>query len=150
MQIIPFVHEGLGNSSYLVELDDGRALVVDPDRTAHRYLQVAEARGRRIVAVVETHLHADFVSGAREIAAAAGAVLFVPAQAHSRVAHHPILAGQSLPYDGIEIEAIGSPGHTPEQLAYVFRSGEGPPALFTAATHRRLGASVWSPLRAVH
>ncbi len=134
MHVIPFVHEGLGNSSYLVELDDGRALLVDPDRTAHRYLQVAETRDRRIVAVVETHLHADFVSGAREIAAAAGAVLFVPAQAHSRVAHHPIVAGQRLPYDGIEIEAIGSPGHTPEHLAYVFRAAGGPPALFSGGS----------------
>jgi len=78
MNVIPFVHEGLGNSSYLVGFADGRALLVDPDRSVQRYLDVARARQWTIVAVLETHLHADFVSGAHEIAAATGATLFLP------------------------------------------------------------------------
>ena len=53
MNVIPFVHEGLGNSSYLVDLGDGRALLVDPDRTAARYLALAESRRLRIEAVLE-------------------------------------------------------------------------------------------------
>ena len=69
MNVMSFVHEGLGNSSYLVELGAGRAALVDPDRTAGRYLQMASARGLTIEAIFETHLHADFVSGAREAAA---------------------------------------------------------------------------------
>jgi glyoxylase-like metal-dependent hydrolase (beta-lactamase superfamily II) len=78
MNVIPFVHEGLGNSSYLVEIARGRALLVDPGRTAARYLALAEARGLHVEAVLETHLHADFVSGAREVHAVTGAMLFIP------------------------------------------------------------------------
>jgi glyoxylase-like metal-dependent hydrolase (beta-lactamase superfamily II) len=68
-QIHPFVDEGLGNSSYLVELGDGRALVVDPVRDPTPYLELADRRRLQIAYAVETHLHADFVSGSRELAA---------------------------------------------------------------------------------
>lgn len=134
MQIIPFVHEGLGNSSYLVGLGDGRALLIDPDRTAQRYLQAAEERGWRIAAAFETHLHADFVSGLREVAAATGATMFVPSGAQSRFPHQPVAAGETLRLDGVEVAAVASPGHTPEHLAYVLRNGGGPPRLFSGGS----------------
>jgi glyoxylase-like metal-dependent hydrolase (beta-lactamase superfamily II) len=69
-EVHPIVDEGLGNSSYLVDLGDGRALVVDPVRDPSSYLELAGRR--RLTHAVETHLHADFVSGSRELAATIG------------------------------------------------------------------------------
>ncbi|MEX2246730.1 MAG: MBL fold metallo-hydrolase, partial [Dehalococcoidia bacterium] len=134
MNVVPFVHEGLGNSSYLVGLSDATALLVDPDRSVQRYLEAAAARGWRIDAVFETHLHADFVSGAREIAAASGAKLFLPAGAQSRLPHHAVAAAERLTLDGVEVAAVASPGHTPEHLSYVVRTAGRPDALFSGGS----------------
>lgn len=134
MNIIPFVHEGLGNSSYLVGLDDGRAIAIDPDRSVDRYLRAAQQRGWRIETVLETHLHADFVSGANELLAQVGARLFVPAGAESKLAHHPVQPGDNITMDGLALDAIASPGHTPEHLSYVIRDGTHPPALFSGGS----------------
>lgn len=134
MKVIPFVHEGLGNSSYLIGLPGDRALVVDPDRTVERYLRAAEQHGWSIEAVFETHLHADFVTGAHEIAAALGARLFIPRDAHSRLPHVPIDAADRLMFGGIELEAIASPGHTPEHTSYVVRAASQPPVLFSGGS----------------
>ena len=134
MNVIAFVHEGLGNSSYLVGIGEGRALLVDPDRTLQRYLDAARARGWRIEAVLETHLHADFVSGAREAAAATGATLFLPRDARVRLPHEPVDGASRFALDGIAVEAVGSPGHTPEHLSYVLRAAGSPPALFSGGS----------------
>jgi glyoxylase-like metal-dependent hydrolase (beta-lactamase superfamily II)/rhodanese-related sulfurtransferase len=133
MNVMSFVHEGLGNSSYLIELGAGAALV-DPDRSAGRYLQLASARGVTIEAIFETHLHADFVSGAREAAAATGAAIYLPAGSESRLQHRPLAPGERAQLDGVEVEAVGSPGHTPEHLAYVFRAAGQPDALFSGGS----------------
>jgi glyoxylase-like metal-dependent hydrolase (beta-lactamase superfamily II)/rhodanese-related sulfurtransferase len=133
MNILPFVHEGLGNSSYLVGLDDGRAIAIDPDRSVNRYLEAAEARGWRIETMFETHLHADFVTGARELLERR-ARLFTPEGAQSKLPHEPARAHSTIRLDGIEVEAIASPGHTPEHLSYVLRSGAQPPALFSGGS----------------
>ncbi len=134
MTVIPFVHTGLGNSSYLVELSDGEAALIDPDRTIDRYVKAAEARGWRISAVFETHLHADFVSGALEVSLAAGARVFLPAVARSRVPHHPLRPGERVALGDVEVEPVESSGHTPEHLSYVFRRGAGPPVLFSGGS----------------
>src|SRR5439155_22838906 len=70
-----FVDDGLGNSSYLLDLGDGRALVVDPARDATPYLAAADRAGLAIAFTVETHLHADFLTGSRELAARGATVL---------------------------------------------------------------------------
>lgn len=132
--IVPFVHEGLGNSSYLVGLGKGEALVVDPDRSAGRYLAEAATRGWRITAVLETHLHADFVSGALELRGATGAELFVPEQAHVRFPHRAVAAGDCIRFNDTALESIGSPGHTPEHLSYVLRTEGRTPVLFSGGS----------------
>jgi hydroxyacylglutathione hydrolase len=81
---VALVNEGLGNTSYLVELGDGRALVVAPERDPGRYLAAAEARGLTISHCAETHLHADFVSGSRELAAQGARVLAAAAAGECR------------------------------------------------------------------
>ena len=134
MNVIPFVHEGLGNSSYLVELTDGGALLVDPDRSIDRYLRAAEDRGLKIVAVAETHLHADFVSGAHEMGTRTDARVFVPSDAGADFPHVAIEAGTTLAVEGVAIEVIASPGHTPEHVSYVVRPPQGPPLLFSGGS----------------
>ena len=67
VDVIPVVDEGLGNSSYLVDLGDGRALVIDPARHPGAYLRAARQRQLEVAYAAETHLHADFVSGVREL-----------------------------------------------------------------------------------
>lgn len=134
MNVIPFVHEGLGNSSYLVEVAHGRALLVDPDRTVARYLAMAEARGLRIEAVLETHLHADFVSGAREIYAATNAMLFLPRGGASQFPHVPVDHAARIHLDGFEVEPVASPGHTPEHMSYVLRDASGAITLFSGGS----------------
>ena len=81
MKVIPFVREGLGNSSYLVQVGEKEAALINPDRSVDRYLKAAEERGWQIMSIFETHLHADFVSGAREVAHRTDAKLYAPAQA---------------------------------------------------------------------
>jgi glyoxylase-like metal-dependent hydrolase (beta-lactamase superfamily II) len=76
--IHPVVDEGLGNSAYVVELGDGRALVIDPARDPTPYLALARWRRLQIAYAAETHLHADFLTGSRELAATAGAEILAP------------------------------------------------------------------------
>lgn len=134
MNIIPFVHDGLGNSSYLIETGDGRAALIDPDRSVGRYLRAAEAHGVRIEAIFETHVHADFVTGAPEAAHHTGARIFLPEGAGSRYGHHALRPGERVVLAGAEIEAIATPGHTPEHMSYVLRQDRRPPALFSGGS----------------
>ncbi len=134
MNVIPFVHDGLGNSSYLIGLEGGSALLVDPDRTVQRYLDVASARGWSIERVLETHLHADFVSGAHELAAAVGATLFVPEGEGLRLPHEGVRGAERWTLDSVEIESVASPGHTPEHMSYVLRAGSRRPSLFSGGS----------------
>ena len=127
----PFLQEALGNSSYLIDLGGGRAALIDPDRSVERYLQAAAARRLQITTVFETHLHADFLSGATEIARATGAELFLASEARSRFPHRAVEPGETVRLDGMEFEAVGSPGHTPEHLSYLMRTVGHPPALFS-------------------
>jgi hydroxyacylglutathione hydrolase len=67
-EVIRIPDEGLGNHSYLIELGDHRALLVDPSRDPRPYLAAAEQRGLTVAFSAETQLHADFISGSRELA----------------------------------------------------------------------------------
>ncbi|MFN2502962.1 MAG: rhodanese-like domain-containing protein [Acidimicrobiales bacterium] len=130
---IAFVAEGLGNSSYLIDVGDGRAFVMDPERHPARYLAEAERRGLDVAFAVETHLHADFVSGARELAAL-GASLIVPADAHQRFEARGVVDGEEVDLGGLTLRAVGTPGHTPEHLAYLLLDGPAPVALFSGGS----------------
>ena len=132
LNLIPFVHEKLGNSSYLLQVGDGEAVLVDPDRSVDRYLDTARAHGWKIVAVFETHLHADFVSGVVELAKATDAALYLPSGAGALFPHKPLKAGQLVNEYSVQIEAIATPGHTPEHMSYVFNGrGQSEPLLFS-------------------
>jgi glyoxylase-like metal-dependent hydrolase (beta-lactamase superfamily II)/rhodanese-related sulfurtransferase len=132
-EIVALVDEGLGNSSYLVDLGDGSALVVDPSRDPAPYLAEAERRGLRITTAAETHLHADFLSGSRELAAHGCRVVAARAAGLAHP-HHGMVGGELLDVGGLTLEALASPGHTPEHLAYVLRDGATPVALFSGGS----------------
>ena len=128
--IHPVVDEGLGNSAYVVELGDGRAMVVDPARDPSPYLAVADRLGLRIACAVETHLHADFLTGSRELAAA-GARVLAPRASRLRWFHRGLEDGQEVDLGGLVLRALATPGHAPEHLAYLLLDGDRPLALFS-------------------
>ncbi len=133
MNVIPFVHEGLGNSSYLLDLGGGEAVAIDPDRSVARYVAAARARGLEITRVLETHLHADFVTGSRELQKM-GARVTASAEGELRYAHDPVSPRDTVRAGDTMIEVIGSPGHTPEHVSFVVRREGEPPLLFSGGS----------------
>lgn len=133
MRVVPIVDQGLGNSAYLVDLGDGQGMVIDPERNPTQYLVTAERLGLRLRWVVETHLHADFVSGGREVAAQ-GARLLAPAESGLRFDHTGVSDGDDLDLGGLKLRVIATPGHTPEHCAYLLMDGSEPLALFSGGT----------------
>src|SRR5258706_3505388 len=119
---VALVDEGLGNSSYLLDLGDGRALVIDPERDPAPYLAAAERLGLVIAYAAETHLHADFVSGSRELAAR-GAQVIASAAGGLEFPHRGLRDGDEVDLAGLTLRALATPGHTPEHLAYLLRDG---------------------------
>ena len=133
MEIEAIVDRGLGNSSYLLDLGDDQALAIDPERDPGPYLHRAHQRGLEIRWVAETHLHADFVSGSRELEAE-GARLLAPAESDLAYPHHGLHDGDEVELGGLTLQVIATPGHTPEHLAYLINDGNTPLALFSGGT----------------
>jgi len=106
----------LAHASYLIG-SEGEAAVVDPRRDVEEYLAEAEAQGLRIRYVVETHLHADFVSGHRELAERTGATVVFGAQARAAVPHRPVRDGDELRVGAVVLRFLETPGHTPESVS---------------------------------
>ena len=130
---VALVDEGLGNSSYLLDLSDGRALVIDPERDPAPYLAAAGRRGLVIAYAAETHLHADFVSGSRELAAR-GAQVIAAAAGGLEFGHLGLGDGDELDLGGLMLRALATPGHTPEHLAYLLLDGTRPAGLFSGGS----------------
>lgn len=105
----------LAHASYLLG-SDGEAVVVDPQRDVEIYLQAAQEHGLRIRHIFETHLHADFVSGHKELAARTGATIYIGAQAGARFPHVALTDGFELRFGKAKIEVLETPGHTPESI----------------------------------
>jgi hydroxyacylglutathione hydrolase len=129
--IHPVVDEGLGNSAYVVELGDGRALVVDPSRDPTPYLELARWRRLRIAYAAETHLHADFLTGSRELAVADGAQVLAPRASRLGFAHRGLEDGEEVDLGGLTLRALATPGHAPEHVSYLLLDGARPVALFS-------------------
>jgi hydroxyacylglutathione hydrolase len=130
----PFVDEGLGNSAYLVGSHASQtAVLIDPLRDVDRYRFAAERLGVRLTYVLDTHLHADFISGARELAAQVGAEIGASAAAQLGFDHRPLAEGDCLPLGDLSMRVLATPGHTPEHIAFLLTSADGqtPEALFS-------------------
>jgi hydroxyacylglutathione hydrolase len=114
-----FVIEGLGHLSTLIADESaGVAAVVDPRRDVDVYLNAARAGGWRITHVVETHLHNDYVSGGRELAALTGARHVIGRGAELRHEHQPVRDREVFGVGALRFEALETPGHTPEHVSY--------------------------------
>lgn len=133
VEILRLPEPGLGNQSYLIGTGDGGAAVLDPTRDPGHYVDAAAERGWRIRWSAETHLHADFVSGSRELAAY-GARVVVPAGAGVGFPADELDDGDERDLGGLTLEALATPGHTPEHLAYLLRDGDDVVAVFTGGT----------------
>jgi len=106
----------LAHASYLIG-SEGEAVVVDPRRDVDEYLQEAEARRLRIRYVVETHLHADFVSGHRELAERAGAQVVFGAKAGAAIPHRAVREGDEIRFGKVVLRFLETPGHTLESVS---------------------------------
>lgn len=131
--VIPLVDIGLGNSTYLVDLGDGRALAVDPSRDLRGVQAAAAARGLRVVYSAETHLHADFVSGSVQLAANGAQVLASAAGGRS-FAHRGLADHDEVDLGGLTLKALTTPGHTAEHLSYLLLDGATSLGLFTGGS----------------
>lgn len=131
--VTPLADEGLGNTSWLIDLGDRRLAVVDPGRHPGPFLAEAEGRGARVAFSVETHLHADFVTGSRELAVY-GTTVVAPAGGGLEWPHRPVSDGEVVDLGGLSLRALSTPGHTPEHLAYLLSDGDRPVGVFTGGS----------------
>ncbi len=113
----------LAHASYLLA-SDGEAVVVDPQRDVDLYLKAATEHGLAIRHIFETHLHADFVSGHKELAARTGAKIYMGAQAGAKFAHVPVGDRFELKFGKASIRVLETPGHTPESICLVVTDKE--------------------------
>jgi hydroxyacylglutathione hydrolase len=139
-----FYDQALAHASYLVGCQkSGEAIVIDPGRSVDPYLEAAQREGLRIVGSAETHIHADFVSGSRELADRVGAKLYLsdegPAdwkyQFADRHDSQLVRDGDVLRVGRVKLEVLHTPGHTPEHISFLLTDEGGgataPMGLFT-------------------
>jgi hydroxyacylglutathione hydrolase len=139
-----FYDEALAHASYLVGCQkSGEAIVIDPARDVTPYLETAEREGLKIVGSAETHIHADFVSGSRELADQVGAKLYLsdegPADWKYQFAdqHDSQLVknGDVIRIGNVKLEVLHTPGHTPEHISFLLTDKGGganvPMGIFT-------------------
>ncbi len=126
--------EGLAQSSYLIACERTRtAAVIDPRRDIDAFISTATRYGLTIAYAIETHTHADFVSGARELSALGARVVAGPGAA-LRFPFHEAAHGEFLHVGDISIELLHTPGHTPEHISLLVREPDQPARLFTGDT----------------
>ncbi|HWJ24027.1 MAG TPA: MBL fold metallo-hydrolase, partial [Gemmatimonadaceae bacterium] len=123
-----FYDDTLAQASYLIGCQaTGEAIVVDPNRDVAQYLAAAAAEGVRVTHVTETHIHADFVSGARELASATSARLHLSAEGgegwqygFAKEAGAVLLRdGDTIAVGNVRLDVLHTPGHTPEHLTFL-------------------------------
>jgi rhodanese-related sulfurtransferase/glyoxylase-like metal-dependent hydrolase (beta-lactamase superfamily II) len=132
--VTPVLDQGLGNTAYLVDLGDGRALAVDACRDLRALRREAHVRGLRIAFAADTHLHADFLSGAVQLAATDQARVIASAAGAREFPHTGLHDDQELDLGGLTLKAIATPGHTGEHLAYALRDGGTTLGVFTGGS----------------
>jgi hydroxyacylglutathione hydrolase len=132
--VVPLVDEGLGNSSYLVDLGDGRGLAVDPSRDLRGLRRAADAAGLRVAFAADTHLHADFLTGALQLAATDGARVLASADGGRAYPHTGLADDDEVDLGGLKLRTIATPGHTGEHIALLLLDGDRPVGVFTGGS----------------
>src|SRR5258708_9185409 len=108
----------LAHASYMIG-SKGEAAVIDTQRDVDIYLEAADEQGLKIRHIFETHLHADFVSGHKELAARTGATIYIGAQANAGFPHTPLRDGFEVRMGAVRIRTLETPGHTVESICLV-------------------------------
>lgn len=136
MYLKQFYTGGLAHCSYLIG-GDTECLIVDPSRDVTQYIEAARSYGLTIKGVIETHLHADFVSGHRDLELMTGAVCYAAESARFDFSHVSVKDQGDFEVDGLRFEVIETPGHTPEGAVFVVTDlsrGSQPALVFTGDT----------------
>lgn len=131
-----FVDEGLGHSSYLVDLGDGSAAIIDPPRFPAEHLAEADARGLVTRWTIDTHSHADYVTGSPALAADHDGITFAaPAASRLATPHFGLYDDDRVVLaPGVTLRVMATPGHTPDHHAYLLERDGTPVALFSGGT----------------
>ncbi len=125
----------LSQASYMIgDETSGRAVVVDPRRDIEEYVRDAEDAGLAIELVIETHFHADFLSGHLELAAATGATIAYSSVAETEFESRKLADGERISLGEVELEIRHTPGHTPESISIVVYERRGDPAPYGVLT----------------
>jgi hydroxyacylglutathione hydrolase len=132
--LIPLVDEGLGNSAYLVDLGDGQALAVDASRDLRVLRVAAGRRGLTVAYAADTHLHADFLSGAVQLAHDDGATVLASAAGHRAFEHTALADGDETDLGGLTLRALSTPGHTDEHVSFLLLDGPRELGIFTGGS----------------
>jgi hydroxyacylglutathione hydrolase len=117
-----FFVEGLAHASYLFGAN-GEAAVLDPKRDVEDYIEAAERHGAKIVAIFETHPHADFVSGHMELAQRTGAPIYVSERLPARYPHHALKHGEEVLVGSLRVKGLETPGHSPDSMSFYTEDG---------------------------
>jgi hydroxyacylglutathione hydrolase len=123
----------LAHASYLIG-SNGEAAVVDPQRDVDQYIDEAARQGLTIRYVIETHLHADFVSGHAELARRTGAEIVFGAAARAEFPHRAVRDGDELRVGDLTLRALETPGHTPESVSWLVLEGDATRKVLTGDT----------------
>ncbi|EHB50022.1 beta-lactamase domain protein [Mycolicibacterium rhodesiae JS60] len=134
VDLVPLIDEGLGNSAYLVDLGDGRALVVDVSRDVRAVHEAAAKRGLTVAFAADTHLHADFLSGAHQLATKWQAEVLASAAGHREFTHTGLHDGDEVDLGGLRLRALVTPGHTHEHMAFLLLDGDREVGVFTGGS----------------
>src|SRR5262245_18486372 len=130
-----FVDEGLGHSSYLIDLNDGAAAILDPPRCPADHLAAARNLALRPRWTVDTHSHADYVTGSPGLADRGDVTFVAPAASNLVSPHVPVSDGQRIELARrSSLRAIATPGHTPDHHAYVLERDGEPVGLFSGGS----------------
>ncbi len=130
MYLKRFFVEGLAHASYLFGAD-GEAAVVDPKRDIDDYLATAEAEGLKIIAIFNSHPHADFASGFCELAQRTGAKNYISHLAPAHYEHVAARDGEKVMIGSLEVELLETPGHSPDSFSFLVRENGKPTTVFT-------------------
>src|SRR5690606_35913973 len=115
--------EGLAQASFVIgDKSTGTAIVIDPKRDMDTYLEIANTNKLKITHVTETHIHADFLTGTRELAAATGATILLSDEGGKDwqydFPHQGLKDGDRFQIGKLEFEVVHTPGHTPESITF--------------------------------
>jgi hydroxyacylglutathione hydrolase len=130
-----FVDEGLGHSSYLIELGEATAAILDPPRFPTAQLAAANMQGTTPRWTIDTHSHADYVTGSPSLGADPGVTFIAPAASRLETPHLAVTDEQQIALTaGVTLTAIATPGHTPDHHVYLLDRNGSPAALFTGGS----------------